>query len=78
MTRRFACECTAVHKGRSPEVKGGCGHWWLAAVERHEGGTFAVIPAPDESLVWAASALDGATRDELSAVRSSSEKWLPA
>jgi hypothetical protein len=78
MTRRFACDCTPQHKGRPPEVHGGCGRWWLAAVERLEGGKFRVIPASDEILLWAATTLDQAARDEVSAVRTSTEKWLPA
>ena len=77
MTRRFPCNCTPDHKGR-PSAAKGCGRWWLAAVQRNDDGTSRIIEAPDETLVYAASALDQAAQDEVTAVRASTEKWLPA
>lgn len=76
-TRRFGCGCLADHEGRPASVPGGCGRWWLATVVKGDGDGRKLIPAPDEALAGAASALEQATRDEMTAVRGWAEKWLP-
>ncbi|MDQ2943662.1 MAG: hypothetical protein M3R21_08345 [Candidatus Dormibacteraeota bacterium] len=77
-TRRFGCGCAYDHPNRPASIPGGCGRWWLAAVVQDKSGNRSLIPAPDQGLAAAASALDSASRDELTAVRGWAEKWLPA
>ena len=77
-TRRFACKCTTDHPGRPAAIMGGCGRWWLASVVSDEVDGRKLVPAPDQGLASAATALDAASRDEVTAVRAWAEKWLPA
>jgi len=74
-TRKFSCTCPQDHLGRPPEIAGGCGRWWLATMIR-DGDGWTFIQA-DEGLLPALTALDQAAADEVSAVRTSAEKWLP-
>jgi hypothetical protein len=77
MTRPFVCTCEASHKGRPDDVTAGCGRWWLASVVKADDDSYKLVPAVDDSLVFAAKALDDAATGEVAAVRTSAEKWLP-
>lgn len=75
-TRKFPCTCTAPHEGRPAEVLGGCGRWFLAAVERR-GESWTLTGDVDERTLGALVELERAASDEVSRVRTSAEKWLP-
>lgn len=77
-TRRVACGCSVSHPGRPATVLAGCGRWWLATVVQETDGSYKMIAPPDEGIAGAATALDAAQRDEVTAVRTWGEKWLPA
>jgi len=75
-TRKFPCTCSVPHEGRPPAVSGGCGRWFLAAIERR-GTSWTLTGDVDESTLGALVALEQAASEEVSRVRTSAEKWLP-
>ena len=75
-TRKFPCTCTSRHPRRPAKVVGGCGRWFLAAVEPGDGG-WRLSVNTDESVLAALTAMEEAVSNEVSRVRTSAEKWLP-
>jgi hypothetical protein len=77
-TRQLICACTGDHPDRPTGITDGCGRYWLlTAVQDESPLGWGLSADVDETMAGAATALNVATRDELTAVRTSAEKWLP-
>ena len=76
--RKIPCRCNSTHNGRPPEISQGCGRWWLVDVVRSSAGaSWTLEPAPGDSMLAAADALEQASKTQLDDVRAAAEKWLP-